>query len=48
LGYICEGGNYYLNRASEDKDDARDRRERERRQKIMDGQDKQLAADIER
>jgi hypothetical protein len=43
-GYTCEGGEHRLNKAGEDEHES----ERNRRQKIMDDQDKQRAADIKR
>lgn len=43
-GYTCEGGQHRLNKAGEEESEV----ERTRRQKIMDDQDKQRAADIKR
>jgi hypothetical protein len=43
-GYTCEGGQHRLSKAGEDESES----ERARRQKIMDDQDKQRAADIKR
>jgi len=47
-GYTCEGGHHRLNRAGEDVSEEQERRDRARRQQIMDGQDRQRSADVTR
>jgi len=47
-GYTCEGAHHHLNRAGEDGSQEQGGRDRDRRRQIMNGQDMQRAADVQR